>query len=277
MYFKKDGNQLLLANLRRFIICTSDKVGNRGNKLNNKLNKKQKSKKNIAPSGSKLVGLGPIIKNLSQFKFVLLLGLVLVTLNNDESLFEVPKAQAAFDLTNNLSIARNVVQNIVPQVETPKQTDSLVTSPVPDGYLGKPLVAETNVTKTEVPKKISLAKKTITTNTIAKTAVKVSTGAHYFPYGYCTYYVSQRRTIPWSGNAIAWLSGARAFGYSTGNVPQVGAIVVTSEGGRTGHVAMVDSVNGDQITLTEMNYNGFGVISSRTISASYSRILGYIY
>ena len=107
--------------------------------------------------------------------------------------------------------------------------------------------------------------------------VSAGTDAHYFPYGYCTYYAAQRRFVPWSGNAISWLSGAQSFGFATGSTPQVGAIIVTSEGGKTGHVGIVDGVQGDQITITEMNYRGWGIISSRTISASYGPIMGYIY
>lgn len=191
---------------------------------------------------------------------------------------DIPKAQAATTTITqeNLDLARNIVNNISSDI---LQTESQSSDPVsftPDGYLPKPLVTETVVTP-ETPKPRVVKKNSIP---VASKVTKISAaeaGAHYFPYGYCTYYVSQRRMIPWSGNAIAWLSGARSFGYATGSTPQVGAIVVTSEGGKTGHVGMIDGVNGDQITITEMNYHGFGVISSRTISASYGAILGYIY
>jgi len=88
--------------------------------------------------------------------------------------------------------------------------------------------------------------------------------------------VASQRPIPWRGNAGTWLSGARAAGFATGDTPQVGAIIVTSESA-AGHVGIVSAVNGDQITITEMNYHGFGVISSRTISTSYGAIKGYIY
>ncbi|MCL5406960.1 MAG: CHAP domain-containing protein [Patescibacteria group bacterium] len=189
---------------------------------------------------------------------------------------DIPKAQAATITQANLDLARDIVNNISPDILQNQTQNSDPVSFTPDGYLTKPLVTETVVTP-EVPKPRTVQKNPIS---VASKVTKISAaeaGAHYFPYGYCTYYVSQRRMIPWSGNAIAWLSGARSFGYATGNTPQVGAIVVTSEGGKTGHVAMVDGVSGDQITLTEMNYRGFGVISSRTISASYGAILGYIY
>lgn len=188
----------------------------------------------------------------------------------------ISKARAA-SLQTNLDLAKNVVESI--NVDLPNQSvEPAPTTFTTDGFLAKPLLAETVVTKEEnTVKKTSTVKKSPTINVKTTIVSTQSTGNHFFPYGYCTYYVSERRDIPWSGNAISWLSGARSFGFQTGNTPQVGAIIVTSEGGATGHVGMVDGVNGDQIMITEMNYRGFGVISQRTISASYGAILGYIY
>jgi len=100
---------------------------------------------------------------------------------------------------------------------------------------------------------------------------------HRFPYGYCTWYVSQKRYVPWSGNAGTWLYRAKASGYATGRSPRVGAIMVTTENRYYGHVALVEKVNGDTITVSEMNYTGFAKRSSRTLSASSRAIKGFIY
>jgi surface antigen len=101
--------------------------------------------------------------------------------------------------------------------------------------------------------------------------------ANGYPYGWCTYYVATRRYVPSSwGNARNWLTSARRAGYSTGSEPAVGAIVVTGESGY-GHVAYVESVNGDTITVAEMNYEGWGVTSRRTLSASAGVIRGFVY
>lgn len=98
-----------------------------------------------------------------------------------------------------------------------------------------------------------------------------------YPYGYCTYYVATRRAVPTSmGNAKNWLSSARARGMATGSEPQVGAIVVTSESW-WGHVAYVESINGNSITISEMNYAGWGVTSRRSISADAGVVRGFIY
>ena len=101
--------------------------------------------------------------------------------------------------------------------------------------------------------------------------------ANGYPYGWCTYYVATRRYIPSSwGNARSWLSSAKQAGHSTGSEPVAGAVVVTSESG-LGHVAYVESVNGSSITISEMNYEGWGVVSRRIISAYGGVVRGYVY
>jgi surface antigen len=99
---------------------------------------------------------------------------------------------------------------------------------------------------------------------------------HHFPYGYCTYYVSTRYPIPWSGHAKSWLKNCRAYGFSTGSIPQKGSIVVTTESW-WGHVAVVESVSKTHITVSEMNHKGWGKTSIRSISINSRIIRGYIY
>lgn len=105
---------------------------------------------------------------------------------------------------------------------------------------------------------------------------KAGTG-HRFPYGYCTWYVAQKRYVPWRGNAGTWLYQAKALGYKTGKTPAVGAIVVTTENRFYGHVALVEKVSGGNITVSEMNYVGWGKTDRRVLSASSRVIKGYIY
>ena len=100
-------------------------------------------------------------------------------------------------------------------------------------------------------------------------------GANGYSYGYCTYYVASRRSVPSSwGNANQWLYNARASGFSTGSVPVAGAIA-WSGAGYYGHVAYVESVNGNTVTVSEMNFNGaWNRVTSRSVSAS---SFSYIY
>lgn len=98
-----------------------------------------------------------------------------------------------------------------------------------------------------------------------------SAGNSYSP-GYCTWYAKNRRPdLPNNlGNADTWVARAAAQGLATGSTPRAGAI------GQQGmHVVYIESVNGDgTVTVSEMNYQGRGVISGRTVPASSFR---YIY
>ncbi len=98
-----------------------------------------------------------------------------------------------------------------------------------------------------------------------------------FPWGWCTWLVAEKRgDVTWRGNANQWLANSRAQGRPTGRIPAVGSILVTNESW-WGHVAYVEAVNGDQVTVTEMNYKGFGITSRRTLSNRSGVIRGYIY
>jgi hypothetical protein len=102
-------------------------------------------------------------------------------------------------------------------------------------------------------------------------------GANHFAYGYCTWYVANKRNVPWFGNAIQWWANARPYGYREGQTPVVGAIMVTRESGY-GHVAYVEAVNGDgSWTVSEMNYKGWNIVSRRTIRAGQVPLDGFIY
>jgi len=100
---------------------------------------------------------------------------------------------------------------------------------------------------------------------------------NHFSFGYCTYYVATRRYVPWFGDAGQWWPNARAMGYPEGSTPQVGAIMVTRESA-IGHVAYVESVNGNTFTISEMNYTAWNVVDRRTITLGGSvPIVGFIY
>lgn len=92
----------------------------------------------------------------------------------------------------------------------------------------------------------------------------VSAGNTYYA-GYCTWYAKNRRPdLPNSlGNANEWVGKAQTLGLATGSSPRVGAI------GQQGmHVVYIESVNGDGfVTISEMNYQGLHVTSSRTVPA----------
>lgn len=100
----------------------------------------------------------------------------------------------------------------------------------------------------------------------------LANGNSYSP-GYCTYYAKQRRPdLPNNlGNANTWYQRAVAQGIPVGSEPRVGAI---GEAKTYMHVVYIEAVNGNTVTVSEMNYKGRGVVSTRTAPASEFR---YIY
>lgn len=111
-------------------------------------------------------------------------------------------------------------------------------------------------------------------------AVPYTGGAvsNHFAFGFCTWYVANRRPVPWFGDAWAWWPNARAMGFAEGSVPRVGAIMVSSEA-PVGHVSYVEKVNPDgSWVVSEMNYNAWDVIDTRTVlPGDRGLLVGFIY
>lgn len=106
-----------------------------------------------------------------------------------------------------------------------------------------------------------------------------SAGGNGFYYGYCTWWVAQKRPIPWRGDAWQWWANAQLLGYPEGGTARPGAVAVFKISGRSpaGHVAYVEAVNPDgTFVVSEMNWGAFGVMDVRTIT-SLSEMIGFIY
>lgn len=186
--------------------------------------------------------------------------------------YKVQKGDSLEAIVNkyNTDKQKALAYNELPADEKLKEGQDLI---LPDGYISAPTApaAATN--------RLAIAGQTPTASySSAYSPVRMSGGGsgHRFPYGYCTWYVAQRRYVPWGGNAISWLSNARASGKATGSAPRPGAIMVSGES-RWGHVALVESVKGNSFTISEMNYAGFGKKSTRTISTGSRIAKGFIY
>ncbi|GAC1333395.1 MAG: hypothetical protein NVSMB17_13770 [Candidatus Dormibacteria bacterium] len=102
---------------------------------------------------------------------------------------------------------------------------------------------------------------------------------NHFSYGYCTWYVANRRCIPWFGNAWEWYGNAQAYGYSVGHQARVGAVAVWDQRmSGYGHVAYVESVQPNGFTVSEMNYNAWGQVNSRFVPySSPGPLTGFVY
>lgn len=109
-------------------------------------------------------------------------------------------------------------------------------------------------------------------------------GGNGYDYGWCTWHAANRRIqigrpIPTNlGNAISWLSAARAAGLAVGSVPKDGAVLYHTNIGGLGHVAFVEKVNDDgTVLVSDMNYPIWGKVTFRTLSPSEATSYRYIY
>jgi surface antigen len=162
----------------------------------------------------------------------------------------------------------------------------------------KPVIATTKTTTT-----------TTTTTSTASTSSPTTVGAasvsqttsqrtftknisNGFARGYCTRYVAtQMKNIfpytsettqsrPFAGDAKYRYTNAKNAGFSVGQSPRAGAIIVYgSSVNPAGHVGIVKSVNTAEGTMVieDMNYKGKFVVTRRVESTSRSGIIGYIY
>lgn len=102
---------------------------------------------------------------------------------------------------------------------------------------------------------------TFTAQTPIRNAVNGSQANDMTP-GYCTFWAkSQRPDLPTGlGNANSWYSRASAWGLPVGSTPRVGAVATTTRGAE-GHVSIVEKISGSQIYVSEMNVQGWNVLS----------------
>jgi surface antigen len=87
-----------------------------------------------------------------------------------------------------------------------------------------------------------------------------------FFYGQCTYWANMRyhqltgHWVPWLGNAAQWSYQAAAYGWVVSSTPHVPSIMVLQPyvqgAGAYGHVAIVESINGNDITTSNWNVGG---------------------
>lgn len=135
----------------------------------------------------------------------------------------------------------------------------------------------------ERPETIASTSRTSTSTSLRIVASAASVGNRY-DYGYCTWYVYNRRAQlgrpvgSFWGNAVSWARYAAASGYLVNNTPAVGAVMQSGGYGGYGHVAVVESIDGEgNVTVSEMNYAGWNVVSSRTLTAGQAASYNYIH
>ncbi len=120
-----------------------------------------------------------------------------------------------------------------------------------------------NVNKTKVNHENQQKAVKTTAPTPVKTSFHgVGGGANGYPAGQCTYYV--KMMAPWVGghwgNGGEWAASAASAGFRVDHTPEAGAVAVYAGGADVGgwtaapgygHVALVQSVSGSSITITQ--------------------------
>ena len=128
------------------------------------------------------------------------------------------------------------------------------------------------------------------------TDVLAARASNPFSKGQCTWYAYKRWTellgyapAVINGNAGGWYNNCVSKGFSRGNEPKVGAIACWNNGfgNDSGHVAVVEAVYSDHITISEYNWNikegyeenqlYFNKIDRRSSSKPNRHLMGYIY
>lgn len=113
-----------------------------------------------------------------------------------------------------------------------------------------------------------------------------SSSGNTYPWGQCTWYV--KSVASWAGNGwgngAQWGSSAAAAGFTVNHTPAAGSIIVFAAGqsvggqwtadGSYGHVAYVQSVSGDSVTISQggMGFSSPTGPNTQTISGASSYV-----
>ena len=100
-------------------------------------------------------------------------------------------------------------------------------------------------------------------------------GQIYQGNGSCVPYARSKTGINLSGWAGTFLTQAEEKGYATSTIPSKNGMLITSNS--NGHVAVVEDITEDSIIISEQNYLGPYIISTRELKFDDPTIRGYIY
>lgn len=192
------------------------------------------------------------------------------TVANNETLTDIAKQ---YDTTWERLYAKNTqiddphFLNVGDEITIPEPDEKLAERALPEPPApAEPAVPARSSASRTSARQAAPAQKAPARPRSTRVVARGSSAGNTYTRGYCTWYVKNRRPdLPNNlGNAYTWVARARAQGLATGSTPRVGAV-----GQQGNHVVYVEAVHGNgTITVSEMNYRGWNVISSRTASAS---------
>lgn len=194
---------------------------------------------------------------------------VVHTVAANENLSKIAEAHQTTWLrlfNKNLQIEHPDVVAAGQQITIPASDEMLAERPVPQPPAAVRPASNTRPAIDAKPRQQAQASRSGKVPSQSVRAPRGSAAGNTYSAGYCTWYAKNMRPdLPNNlGNASTWVARAAAQGLPTGRTPQVGAI-----GQQGNHVVYVTGVNVDgTVTVSEMNYRGLFVISSRVTPAS---------
>lgn len=217
------------------------------------------TKRQLEPQGC-VVAIGRAVTRFAVAGLVIIMMVLLGTLTKTEASDPLPTTSPI--PVENLPIVEDIFGTPPPK--------TLAISVVDSQY---------QIKQAEEQKKAAELKKAAQAKKRAATPAPVRVGR--FSAGYCTAYVASKFPVTWGGNASAWKNAAASQGYKVDRIPEAGAILQTREDSKNcrgcGHVAYIEAVVGDSIYITEQNYKGWGIVSSRVIPINSSLVLAVIH
>lgn len=191
------------------------------------------------------------------------------TVKEGESLSKIAKLHGTtwtrlFDKNTQLTDPDIISVNMV--LDIPKPDEKLAERKLPATEPAAQTPTQTERTSQTAPSQNQTNQRPPQSSRQANTQPRGASAGNRYSAGYCTWYVKNRRPdMPNNlGNANTWVSRARAQGMATGSSPRVGAV------GQQGmHVVYVEAVHANgTVTISEMNFRGLYVTSTRTVPAS---------
>ncbi|ABJ68886.1 cell wall hydrolase P40 [Lacticaseibacillus paracasei] len=152
----------------------------------------------------------------------------------------------------------------------------------------KTVAASTASSSTTSSSSSATSTSTIANNTASGSGshADFSGSGNTYPWGQCTWYV--KSVAPWAGNGwgngAQWGGSAAAAGFTVNHTPAAGSIIVFAAGqsvggqwtadGSYGHVAYVQSVSGDSVTISQggMGFSSPTGPNTQTISGASSYV-----
>ncbi len=214
----------------------------------------------------------------------------LVTIPTSHAITQAKKEKALLGEKEDIIKYLHQIDSYTPIIEEKNITTNDIFKEVKNDYAIKPDITSTESReerdRLERERQIAATRRNVYTRerprntaTYARTTnIDSARSSNTYSYGYCTWYAAQKRPdIPNRlGNGGSWYNNAQRNGLPTGQEAKTGAVIVTNESW-VGHVGYVESVNENTITITEMNYNGWGKVNTRTIDRNSAKIKGFIY